>query len=153
MQTSRLAAARGGRGTGRAAHDRGSEQTQWLLERAGAQALVAAKRNRPAQTLLDLAKLLASAHKQGWALVALEATPAGQASANVRATFAPCEPRLISERTRMALARARSQGVRLGRPPTMPAHVIERIRRERAAGNSLAAIANGLNAEDRKSVV
>jgi DNA invertase Pin-like site-specific DNA recombinase len=132
---------------GRTAQDRGSEQTQRLLERADAQALVAAKRDPPAQTLLDLANLLAATRKHGWALVALETTPAGEASANVRATFAPCEPRLISERTRMALARARLQGVRLGRPPTMPAHVIERIMRERKAGNSLAAIANGLNAD------
>jgi hypothetical protein len=29
----------------------------------------------------------------------------------------------------------------------MPAHVIERIKRERTAGNSLAAIANRLNAD------
>lgn len=37
--------------------------------------------------------------------------------------------------------------VRLGRPPTMSAYADERIRRERADGESLAAIANGLNAE------
>ena len=100
--------------------------------------------------LPDLARLLASAQRQGWALVALdcpETTPAGEAIANVLATFAPCERRSISERTRKALARTRAQGVRLGRPPTMPQHVIERIRRERAAGKSLAAIANGLNTD------
>src|SRR5712691_3903722 len=49
--------------------------------------------------------------------------------------------------TRQALALKRSQGVRLGRPPTMSPYAIERIRRERAAGKSLAAIANGLNAD------
>ena len=63
------------------------------------------------------------------------------------ATFAHCERRSISERTRAALARARAQGVRLGRPPQMSEHVIERIGRERAAGSSLGAIANGLNAD------
>jgi hypothetical protein len=41
----------------------------------------------------------------------------------------------------------RAQGVRLGRPPTMSKYAIERIRRERAAGNSLAAIANGPNTD------
>src|SRR5712691_8822431 len=41
--------------------------------------------------------------------------------------------------------RKRAQRVRLG-PPTMSPYVIERIRRERA-GKSLAAIANGLNAD------
>jgi DNA invertase Pin-like site-specific DNA recombinase len=65
----------------------------------------------------------------------------------VLATFAPCERRSISERTRAVLALKRAQGVRLGRPPQMSQHAIERIRRERAAGRSLAAIANGLNAD------
>jgi len=61
------------------------------------------------------------------------------------ATFAPFERRLISQRTRQALASKRAQGVRLGRPPTISAYVIDRIRRERAAGKSLAAIANALD--------
>jgi len=68
-------------------------------------------------------------------------------AANLLATFAPCERHSISQRTRAALARKRAQGVRLGRPPTMSPYVIERIRRERGAGKSLAAIANGLNAD------
>ena len=63
------------------------------------------------------------------------------------ATFAPFERRLISQRTRQARAAKRAQGVRLGRPPKMSQYAIERIRRERAAGHSLAAIANGLNAD------
>jgi DNA invertase Pin-like site-specific DNA recombinase len=67
--------------------------------------------------------------------------------ADVLATFAPYERRLISQRTREALALKRSQGVHLGRPPKMSQYVIDRIRRERAAGKSLAAIANGLNAD------
>ncbi len=97
--------------------------------------------------------LLASAQEQGWALVALDCTletqtPAEEARANVLATFAPqFERRLISRRTRAALARKRAQGARLGRPPTMSPYALERIQRERAAGESLAAIANGLNAD------
>ena len=65
----------------------------------------------------------------------------------MHATFAPFERRLISQRTREALQLKRSQGVRLGRPPTMSPHVIDRIKRERKGGKSLAAIANGLNAD------
>jgi DNA invertase Pin-like site-specific DNA recombinase len=72
---------------------------------------------------------------------------AGEETANVLATFAPLERGLISQRTREALAAKRSQGVRLGRPPTMSEYVIDRIKRERKAGKSLAAIANGLNAD------
>jgi len=140
---------------GLAAGDRnrpGVEQALRLLESGEANALVAAKRVRLDRALGELAALLASAQRQGWALVALDCTPAttspaGEASASVLATFAHCERRSISERTRAALARKRAQGVRLGRPPPMSQHAIERIRRERAAGRSLAAIANGLDAD------
>jgi DNA invertase Pin-like site-specific DNA recombinase len=123
-----------------------------VLERGDEQALVAAKLDRLSQALLDLAALIASAQKHGWALVALDCaleptTPAGEETANVLATFAPLERELISQRTREALALKRSQGVRLGRPPTISPYVIDRIKRERKAGNSLAAIANGLNAD------
>lgn len=144
-----------GEEAGFAAHERnrpGLEQALRLLERGAANALVAAKRVRPSQALGELAALLASAQRHGWALVALDCaaqtTPAAAAaSASVLASFAPCERRSISERTRAALARKRAQGVRLGRPPQMSAYAIERIRRERAARSSLAAIANGLNAD------
>ena len=60
----------------------------------------------------------------GWALVALDVgvdttTPSGEMMANVLAVFAQFERRLIGQRTREALAVKRSQGVRLGRPPTL----------------------------------
>jgi DNA invertase Pin-like site-specific DNA recombinase len=141
---------------GLAAHDRnrpGVEQALRVLERGEANALVAAKSERLSQALGELAALLESAQQQGWVLVALDCTaqttapPAAEASASVLATFAHCERRSISERTRAALALKRAQGVRLGRPPQMSQHAIERIRRERAAGRSLAAIADGLNAD------
>jgi DNA invertase Pin-like site-specific DNA recombinase len=130
----------------------GSEEARRVLESADAQALVAAKLEQLSQAMLDFATLMATAQKQGWALVALDCTldtttPTGEAIANILATFAPFERRLISQRTREALALKRSQGVRLGRPPTMSQYVIDRIRRERKAGNSLATIANGLNAD------
>jgi hypothetical protein len=41
----------------------------------------------------------------------------------------------------------RSQGVRLGRPPTLDARTVSRIRRERERGKTLAAIAEGLAAD------
>jgi DNA invertase Pin-like site-specific DNA recombinase len=131
----------------------GLEQAVRVLASGAANALLAAKRERLEQTLGELAALLASAQRQGWALVALACAgqtttpPAGEGSARVLATFAPCERRSISERTQAALAAARAQGARLGRPPQMSLYAIERIRRERAAGKSLAAIANRLNTD------
>jgi DNA invertase Pin-like site-specific DNA recombinase len=130
----------------------GIQEALRVLESADAKALVARKLDRPSRLLLDLACLLASAQRQGWALVSLDCalartTSAGEAALNVVAGFAPCERQLNSQRIRQALARKRAQGVRLGRPPTMSRYAIERIRREREAGHSLAAIANGLNAD------
>src|SRR5437660_9397542 len=100
--------------------------------------------------MIDFTTLMATAQKQGWALVALDCavdttTPAGEAMANVLATFAQFERRLISQRTRDALAIKRSEGVPLGRPVSLPAIVARRIRREREKGRSFAAIAEGLN--------
>jgi DNA invertase Pin-like site-specific DNA recombinase len=102
--------------------------------------------------MIDFTALMATAQKQGWALVALDCavdttTPAGEAIAHVLATFAQFERRLIGQRTREALAVKRSQGVRLGRPVTMPKGVVNRIKRERAAGKSYTAIADELNAK------
>ena len=67
--------------------------------------------------------------------------------ANVMATFAQFERRLIGARTKDALAIKRSQGVRLGRPRTLGQHVVDRIVAQRAGGASLRVIADALNEE------
>jgi DNA invertase Pin-like site-specific DNA recombinase len=102
--------------------------------------------------MLDFTAIMALATRQGWALVALDCavdttTPAGEAMANVLATFAQFERRLIGQRTREALAAKRAAGVRLGRPTSLPVAVRRRIVAEREAGRSFAAIARELNAE------
>jgi DNA invertase Pin-like site-specific DNA recombinase len=100
--------------------------------------------------MLDFAGLMATAQKQNWALVALDcavdtSTPAGEAMANMIATSAQFERRLISRRTKEALAAKKAAGVRLGRPPNVPQSVVRRIQRQRARGLSLRAIAEQLN--------
>jgi DNA invertase Pin-like site-specific DNA recombinase len=122
------------------------------LEAGDASALVAAKLVRLSRSMIDFTGLMATAQKQGWALVALDCaldttTPAGEAMANLLATFAQFERRLIAQRTREALAVKRAQGVRLGRPPTLDPAIVKRIHRERKRGLSLARIAEGLNAD------
>ena len=42
----------------------------------------------------------------------------------------------------------RAQGVRIGRPPTLREEIVQRIRKERKEGETLVAIADGLN-DDR----
>jgi DNA invertase Pin-like site-specific DNA recombinase len=111
---------------------------------------VVAKLDRLSRSMLDFTALMATATKQGWALVALDCavdttTPAGEAMANVLATFAQFERRLIGQRTREALAVRRKEGVRLGRPRALPEKVRKRIQRERAKQKSFRAIADALN--------
>jgi hypothetical protein len=65
--------------------------------------------------------------------------------ANIPATFAPFERRLISQRTKDALAANRAQDVRLARSRQLPVAVVSRIPREREQGQTLAAISEGLN--------
>lgn len=95
-------------------------------------------------TLVDRAK------REGWELVVLDvnidtSTPAGGLMANVMASFAEYERQLFGARTSAAMQQLKAQGVRLGRPRTLPDSVTARITRERAQGQTMAAIAAGLN--------
>jgi DNA invertase Pin-like site-specific DNA recombinase len=91
-----------------------------------------------------------AARKEGWALVILDlgvdtTTPSGELIANVMATFAQFERRLIGQRTAEALAVKKRQGFRLGRPLALPDALVARIANERKAGRSFRSIADGLN--------
>jgi len=130
----------------------GVQEALRVLKAGDAKALVAAKLDRLSRSMLDFTGLMATAQKQNWALVALDCavdttTPAGEAMANVLATFAQFERRLISQRTKDALAVKKAQGVRIGRPTVMPRSVVLRMRRDRAKGLTYAAIAEALNAD------
>src|SRR3954454_7553968 len=131
----------------------GIQEALRALEAGKASALVVAKLDRLSRSMLDFSKLMAKATSEHWALVALDvtvdtSTPSGEAMANMLATFAQFERRLISQRTKEALAVKKASGVRLGRPPTMPQAVVRRIQRQRAGGESLRAIANSLNGDE-----
>ncbi len=122
------------------------------LDRGEASALIVAKLDRLSRSVHDAAGLLDRASRKGWGLIAADlgvdtTTPSGEAMANVMATFAQLERRLIGERTKAALAAKRAQGTKLGRPATLPATVVGRILAEHAAGSGWSAIARGLNAD------
>jgi DNA invertase Pin-like site-specific DNA recombinase len=122
------------------------------MRRHRADTLVVAKLDRLSRSMLDFAALMDRASREHWALVALDlgvdtTTPAGEMMANVLATFAQFERRLIGQRTRDALAIKRASGTVLGRRRTMPDAVLARIRIERAEGRTLRAIADDLTAD------
>lgn len=112
--------------------------------------LVTSKLDRLSRSVLDFASLMQQAEHDGWAIVVLDmnvdtSSPSGEMMANVVAAFAQYERRLISERTKTALAVKRAEGVVLGRPRSVPADVRQRISRMRTKGMSYQAIADALN--------
>jgi DNA invertase Pin-like site-specific DNA recombinase len=72
-------------------------------------------------------------------------TPTGEFTANIRASAAQFERRLIGQRTREALAQKRAQGIRLGRPPEIDPATEELIVSRRRDGFALRAIVDELN--------
>lgn len=122
------------------------------LDAGRADVLVLAKLDRLSRSLAQGVEVLERAKRRGWSVVALDfgldtTTPAGELVANVMLTVAQYERRVLGQRTKDGLAAARSKGVRLGRPQTLPLDVVRRIVDERSAGHSLPTIAAGLMAD------
>lgn len=108
------------------------------------------KLDRLSRSLADFARLLETASKQGWGVVAIDlgidtTTPTGELVANIMAAVSRWEREMIGIRTKEGLAEARRNGARRGTPVRVPAEVRDRIAVERAAGKSYAAIARALN--------
>lgn len=123
-----------------------------MVESGDVEALVVAKLDRLSRSLIDFAVTFEQARAQGWKLIPLDlgvdpSTASGEMMANVMASFAQYERRLISDRTKAALAAKRAQGVTLGRPVVLSDAIAERIASEREAGKTLQAIADGLTAD------
>lgn len=119
------------------------------LSKGQAGVLVVSKLDRLSRSLLDFAGLMDRAKREGWRLVVLDlaidtTTASGALMANVMASFAEYERRLISDRTSAALQAKKAQGHRLGRPRATADEVVARIVREHAGGLSLRVIADGL---------
>ncbi len=122
------------------------------LDSGGADALIAVRLDRVSRSVADFAALLDRAGRRSWGLVLLSpaldlADPSGRFVANVLASAAQYERELIGSRTREGLAQRRAEGVRLGRPRSVPDDVAARINAAREAGRSFAKIAGDLNAE------
>ncbi|MBT0995453.1 recombinase family protein [Cellulomonas sp. DKR-3] len=89
---------------------------------------------------------------EGWDIYSIEqafdtSTPEGWFAFAQFALFGDFERRVISKRTRLALAQLRKEGVHTGRPSGIPAEVEDRIAALHASGLSASAIAEQLEAE------
>lgn len=120
------------------------------VRRGEASGIVVPRLDRLSRSVYDFSGLLRRSRREGWQLVLADlgldlTTPTGELIAVILAALAEFERRLIGLNTRNALAVKKAQGVRLGRPPAVPAAVRERIRQERAAGHTWRQIAEMLN--------
>lgn len=114
--------------------------------------LVVAKLDRLSRSLLDFSGILDRATREHWAVIALDlavdtASPSGEMMANVLMTFARFERRLISERTKVALAQKVAQGWKPGRWVLLSKETRARIVAETKAGDGPTIIARRLQAE------
>lgn len=123
-----------------------------MLRDGHADALVVSKLDRLSRSVQDFAGLLALARKQRCAVTALDVgvdttTSGGELVANVMASVAQWERRVIGERTSLALQAAQARGVRVGRPLSLSKEAEQRVFELRALGLSVARVAAQLNEE------
>lgn len=123
------------------------------LDNGAAHGIVTAKIDRLSRSVLDAAQLLDHASKKGWKVLSCDlaidmSTPMGEALAAMMVVFSQLERRLISQRTKDALAAKRARGEQLGRPSSLPLNVVERIVTAVNNGQSMNSLANELTNEE-----
>lgn len=121
------------------------------LDRGEADYLMSVRLDRVSRSVSDFAGLMDRAARKSWGIVLLSPSidttnPAGRFTANVLASAAQYERELIGLRTKEGMAQRRLDGVKMGRPRSLPKEVREFILTSRNRGTSLRAIAEQLNA-------
>lgn len=135
--------------SGKATKRSGLTEALHLLATHQAEALVVAKMDRLARSVLQASDVLETARKQKWSVTILDlgmdlATPHGKAMAQMLAVFAELEREMIAQRTREALAAAKARGQRLGRPRATSDAVVAQAVALSETGLSLTQVARAL---------
>ena len=117
-----------------------------------ADGIVAAKFDRMFRSMAAAVQTLADANEHGWTLVALDlqldtSTPMGEFVAHIMAALAHMERRMISTRTKEALAALKAQGKPITRQTSVTVEVSDRILDLHEAGKTYSQIAGTLRAE------
>ena len=129
------------------------QQALGALQAGDAEALVVAKLDRISRSVSDFCALVERSRREDWQLVVLDlgvdtTTATGEMVANILASLAQFERRLIGERTSAALQALKVRGTRLGRPIQLPAAVRDRIVQARRRGSTYQAIADTLTHDE-----
>jgi DNA invertase Pin-like site-specific DNA recombinase len=128
----------------------GIERALAMLAAGEASVLVVSKLDRLSRSVIDFARVMELASRQGWSLIVLDlgldlTTPNGEFMAGILAQVAQLERRLIGERTKAALREKKAQGKRLGKPRLVADAVVEYAVFRREEGATLQRIADELN--------
>lgn len=123
------------------------------LDRGEAQYLLSVRLDRVSRSVADFASLIDRARKHSWGIVLLSpnldlSDPSGEFVANVLASAAQYERRLISVRTKEGMAQRKAEGVKFGRevsPEFLRTYKLVLDMHE--SGKSMNAIARTLNDE------
>jgi DNA invertase Pin-like site-specific DNA recombinase len=131
----------------------GLEQALAMLKRHEAHVLVCTRLDRLSRSVSDFARLMEHARRERWQFIALDlgvdtTTATGEMVANMLAALAQWERRLISERTKDALAVAKAGGKKLGHPSELSPRTRRRVLSLRERGLSADRIAQRLNADE-----
>jgi DNA invertase Pin-like site-specific DNA recombinase len=138
-----------------------------MVDRREVDAVIVNKLDRLTRNVRDLGALLEKFERRGVALVSVDesldtGTAAGRLVLNIMASVSQWEREAIGERTASALQHKKSRGERVGNlafgfrlaadgvhlePDAAEQEILERLRELRAAGYTLAAIADELNAQ------
>ncbi len=121
-----------------------------MVAEGEADTLMVSKLDRLSRSVADFGAIIEQARSGRWNIVIIDlgvdlSTPAGEMVATIMAALAQWERRVISQRTRDALAARKRDGVRLGRPITLSPDVEGMIVAMSDAGASLGSIASTLN--------
>lgn len=123
------------------------------LDRGEAQFLLSVRLDRVSRSVADFASLIDRARRKHWGIVLLSpnldlSDPSGEFVANVLASAAQYERRLISVRTREGMAQRKAEGVSFGREVAADfLSTYRRVLSMSTEGQSLNAIARTLNEE------
>jgi len=114
--------------------------------------LMVSKLDRLSRSIADFGAIVEESRRGGWNVVIIDLgvdlkTPAGEMVASIMAVLAQWERRVISQRTRDALASRKRDGMKLGRPITLDPNTQGMILALRDSGSGLRAVATELNAK------
>ena len=132
----------------------GLQKALEMLNKGEADVLMAAKLDRLSRSVKDFAQMVDMSNYYGWSVSVLDckvdtSTPAGEMLVGVMVQVAQFERRIISQRTKDALAVKKAQGVTWGgSKPIMDTDTEDLILNLRASGMGMIAIAKELNARN-----